>query len=37
MSMGIIQPDHRAPLPGVPRLAGEPPAAVRPAREIAGA
>jgi uncharacterized membrane protein len=38
MSMGIIQPEDRgAPLPGVPRLAGEPPASVRPARETAGA
>jgi uncharacterized membrane protein len=38
MSMGIIQPEVRGgPLPGVPRLAGEPPATVRPTHEVAGA
>jgi uncharacterized membrane protein len=37
MSMGIIQPEDRmAPLPGAPRLPGEPPATVRPAPEVAG-
>jgi uncharacterized membrane protein len=30
MSMGIIQPESRAPFPGVPRLTGEPPFATRP-------
>jgi uncharacterized membrane protein len=35
MSMGIIQPaDRAAPLPGVPRLAGEPPIPVRPVPEV---
>jgi hypothetical protein len=34
MSMGIIQPGSRpGPLPDVPRIAGEPPAA-RPVPEI---